>query len=173
METMAALGGIITGILLTELFRRYNRIESFNNQIFNERLETFNLLYQLLQDSYVEINEFLDNRSKYNDEEWNQIAHSYIFKMVQFNDVKGFFFSDELKVHTGALYMGLEDVSFEYVSEYIEGFSRTHKNTIEMVMNESGISKINKSLHGIIGYKHDSPIIRYFRQLKKKERKKK
>lgn len=169
MEIIIGIGGIIFGVILNEVVRRNSRIESFNTQIFNERLEKFNELYMLLHKTYEEATQFLESFNKYSDEEWWEISNSLIFRLVTFGDESGFFISDELKVQCSSFYMGIEDVDTDTLESYHKVLQQNHRVTIEMVLNESGINRINKSMRGIIGYKHNSQVIKYYRKLKRKQ----
>jgi len=169
MEIIIGLGGIVLGIILNELVRRRSRIESFNSQVFNERLEKFNELFMLLHKTHDDATQFLESFDKYTEEEWWEVSNLLIFGLVTFGDESGFFISDELKVHCSTLYMGIEDINSETLEKYRDELLQKHKSTIEMVLNESGVNRINKSMRKIIGFKHKSPVIRYYRKLKRKQ----
>ena len=171
MEVIIGLIGIIIGIVLTEFIRRTNRIESFNNQIFNERLKAFIDLYRLMQDTYVQVNEYIDNFNNYEHKIWNEIVSDTIFSIVRFTDENGFLISEQLKLQCCALYMGLEDIDSKSKDSYISELQEQHKNTIIMIQNESGINQINKKIKDIIKHNHESPVIEYYNILKKKKRK--
>ena len=170
MEVVIGLLGIIIGIVLAEIIRRANRIESLNNQIFNVRLKAFIDLYRLMQDTYVEVSEFIDNFKNYDQVIWNEMASKTIFSIVCFTDQNGFLISEQLKLQCCTLYMGLEDIDSKSIDSYRSELQEKHKNTIIMIQNESGINRINKNLKGIIRFSHKSPVIEYYNLLNKKEK---
>ena len=171
MEVVIGLLGIVIGIVLAEFIRRTNRIESLNNQIFNERLKAFIDLYRLMQDTYVDVNEYIDNFKKYDQELWTEMVSNTIFSIVVFTDQNGFLISEQLKLQCCTLYMGLEDIDIKSIDSYRTELQEKHKNTIMMIQNESGINRINKKLKEIIRFNHKSPVIEYYNLLKKKEKK--
>ena len=171
MEILTGLIGIVIGIFLTELIRRTNRIESLNNQIFNERLKAFIDLYRFMQNTYVQVTEIIDNINKYGQEAWTEIVSDMIFTIVKFTDKNGFLISEPLKIQCCTLYMGLEDMDQESIKNYKSQLQENHKNTIIMIQNESGINQINKKIKKILRYNHESSVIEYYNLLKKKEKK--
>ena len=80
MEVVIGIIGIFIGSLLSEYFRRASRVESFNNEIFNERLKIHIEMYKISKQCQL-LTEELDNRVSYNAEEWFEFVSETILRL--------------------------------------------------------------------------------------------
>lgn len=166
MDFLYAIAGVVLGVILNEFIRRNNRTEILNNQIFNRRLEEYIKLHDLLVNQYQMVLDLLDNFSDFNDEEKLEIISNIILPIVTFNDKKSFFLSEELILQTSTLFMGIEDSKDSDLEKLKIKIGNDYQKTMEMIKNESGIKKVNKNFKSILKYKHNSPIIEYYKKQK-------
>ena len=80
------------------------------------------------------------------------------------------FLSEELCVQCGAAFLGFEDLSKSDCEKYLIDLQTEYRTVNDMIKNESGLSRLNKNMRNIIKYKHNSPIITYYKEQKRKGR---
>lgn len=92
-------------------------------------------------------------------------------EVVEFMSKNQFYINEELVVHIGATFVKPGDIIEESdqntKADLISDFNEQIKDAQKMIVDEIGISKINKSFKSITKVKHSSPIIDYYRELKR------
>ena len=91
----------LAGYFISELLRRWNRIESYNSQIFSKRLDVYCKLYSLWNKAYCDVIDFIENLKESKQEyEHKQDIHTEIFVLIRpfllYLDESSLFLSEEL-----------------------------------------------------------------------------
>lgn len=167
---------LLGGYVIAEIIRRINRAESFSEIIFEKRLYAFLELYRIFNSTYEKCSDFLEAVVNEELEETEETKMSYfdvIEPLLRHLDANAMFFSEELSVQCGAAFLGPEEFTKEQCREYLYEIRRANAETLMMIKNESGMTMLNKKIKRITGYKHSSPVIKYYTQLKKEQAKQK
>ena len=167
---------LLGGYVIAEIIRRINRAESFSEIIFEKRLYAFLELYRIFNSTYEKCSDFLEAVVNEELEETEETKMSYfdvIEPLLRHLDANAMFFSEELSVQCGAAFLGPEEFTKEQCQEYLYKIRRANAETLMMIKNESGMTMLNKKIKRITGYKHSSPVIKYYTQLKKEQAKQK
>lgn len=167
---------LLGGYVIAEIIRRINRAESFSEIIFEKRLYAFLELYRIFNSTYEKCSDFLEAVVNEELEETEETKMSYfdvIEPLLRHLDANAMFFSEELSVQCGAAFLGPEEFTKEQCQEYLYKIRRANAETLMMIKNESGMTMLNKKIKRITGYKHTSPVIKYYTQLKKEQAKQK
>lgn len=177
METaLIGLVGIILGIILNEILRKRNRIENYSARIFDKRIEIYEELFHRVNTCLEIANKVIDKESLTKEERLNMISFG-VHNIAGFCDDNEFYINEELTVHCIAFLMGVEDIYYiKDAAEKKKEVERFNKNFIrakKMIRKEAGLANLDRLFKSIIKPKHSSEIIDYYRELKKKERKKK
>ncbi len=163
----------LAGYFISELLRRWNRIESYNSQIFSKRLDVYCKLYSLWNKSYCDVIDLIEDLKENKQEYENkQDIHAEIFILIRplflYLDESSLFLSEELKIQCATAFVS--DMTEEGKwDEYIAEIRQQNIIVKKMILDESGMSSINKKIKQIVKYKHKSPIIDYYHQLKKQK----
>lgn len=159
------------GYIISEIIRRMNRAENFNTQIFNKRLDIFSELYCIWNNTYENVSNFfhdiLDNKFT-SDIDLHEEQLRIVEPLLKFLDEKALFFSQELCVQCGAAFLRPDEYTEETCQKYLELIQEQNKIVTKMIRDESGLTMLNKNIKGIIGYRHKSELITYFKRIKKK-----
>lgn len=168
METaLIGLLGVLIGILLNEMLRRRNRIESYATRVFDKRLEIYEGLYTRVCVSGEIANDVIKN-PKYSQKERHEIVSATIHDIAGWCDSHEMYINEELAVHCTPLLMGVEEIydieDGNEKKDQIEQFRNNLQNAKKMIRKESGIQDIEKMFSSITKPKHTSPIIDYYRK---------
>lgn len=167
---------LLGGYVIAEIIRRINRAESFSEIIFEKRLYAFLELYRIFNSTYEKCSDFLaaviDEKIEVT-EETNMSYFDVVEPLFKHLDANAMFFSEELLIQCGAALLGPEEFTKEQCQEYLYKIRRANAETLMMIKNESGMTMLNKKIKRITGYKHTSPVIKYYTQLKKEQAKQK
>lgn len=171
METaLIGLAGLLIGALLTEYFRRNNRIEAYSQKIFERRLEIYEHLMKLVQTAYQVASDVLDD-SEISDEDREIAIATEIMTIATYVDDNALFVNEYIAADATALFIGIEEIpTIEDENEReiaIARFSNHYKAVKQNILEESGIRQINDHLKIVSRSRLDSPIIRL---MKEKER---
>lgn len=172
-DIIIGLISLIIGAVLNEFLRRKNRREFYAPQIFDKRLKVYEQLLEKIQNGYTVATEVIEN-GELTQQERHELISSVIHDIAQFTDTNYLYIDEDLAVHSVALFMGVEDIyvsSEDIKQEKLSNFFRMRREALRMISEDSGVSEINKLFKSINKPKIDGAVIRYFRQLKKRNNK--
>ena len=101
--------GIILGVILNEVFRRKNRIESFASIVFERRLNIYEELFRKVQEVNSIAGDVISNPA-YSEEQRHDIVSSVILDIASFCDENAFLIDNDLGAPCTTLLMGVEDI---------------------------------------------------------------
>ena len=172
-EALIGLAGILIGLLLNEHFRRSNRIEAYSSKVFEKRLEIYEKLIVLVSEKSSLVTNVIKSigvEEEITEEIANDICFNAGLKVVEFCDSNQLYLNEEITVHLCATFVGTGDIiSKEKESKkvLIQRFNLDIKEAKKMIKVESGLSELDGLFEKITKAKHSSPVIEYFRELKK------
>lgn len=166
METaLIGLVGLLTGILLTEYFRRRSRIEKYSSSVFDKRLEVHDRLLRLLHRSANLVRETVEEPNLDADEGQERVWRAGL-ELMKYCDRHPLFLNEEITVHCGAAFAGAQDI-FECQGEErqrnLEDFDRRIRQAVRMIVAESGIEELNRLFRSLTKAKLESDVISYLR----------
>ena len=174
-QAIIGIVGIFLGLLISEYFRRTSRVETFAKEIFQKRLKIYETLYYKINNARSVASDIFENQ-EYSKEERHTIWSEVVMDIAQYNDKHALFLHDEITVHCLSSLMGIDEYYYiektEEKEKHIQQFRDNCVNLIGMIKNEVGLTKIEKLFGKITGAKHESEIIQYYKELKKKYNKK-
>jgi F0F1-type ATP synthase delta subunit len=171
---LIGLLGVLIGLLANEFFRRRNRIESYSSSIFNKRIEIYEELFQRVSDCSSIMTDVIENPA-YSKEQRKEIVSTAIFDLASFGDKHDFYMNEHIVLHYMTLLMGVEDIyDIKNEKQKKKEIERVWKNLREikrMIRKESGIEALDKLFRSITMARHKSPLIEYYSDLEKQQRK--
>jgi len=172
-EALIGLVGILIGLLLNEHFRRSNRIENYSSKVFEKRLEIYEKLIVLVNEKSSLVTDMIESIGVL-EELTEEVAHEVCFKagldLMEFCDANQLYLNDEITVHIGATFVGIEeiiDANKEEKEIQLQKFRLAVGEAKKMIKAESGIEELDSLFKKITKARHNSPVIEYFRELKK------
>lgn len=175
METaLIGLLGVLIGLLANEFFRRRSRIESYSSTIFNKRVEIYEELYQRVGACSSIITDVIENPD-YSKEQRKDIVSAAVLDLAGFGDANDFYLNEHIVLHYMTLLMGVEEIhdikSKKQKKKEIERVWKNLRETKRMIRKESGIEALDKLFRSITMARHKSPLIEYYQDLEKQQRK--
>ncbi len=176
LPAIFGLMGIILGVILNEVFRRRNRIESFASIVFERRLNIYEELFKKIQEANSIASDIISNPA-YSQEQRNDIIFNAGLAIAEFCGENAFFIDSDLGAHCTALLLG--DVEKIYLLDdetekqrAIREYREDYMNTLRMIEEEAGVYRVKKLFKSITKPKLDSPIIARLNELREEKRKK-
>ena len=171
METaLIGLVGVLIGALLSQVFHRQNRVETYSHKVFERRLEVYESLMALLQSGYDIASEVMENDLLSNEERRALISEA-IMPIAAFVDEHALYIDKYVAAHMTSAFMGAEDVlaaTDEKEREaLVSAIRSSYKTAKEIVRTESGAEEINKHFRSISRSKPTSPVIERIKHLEK------
>lgn len=164
------LVGVLLGIIINEIVRRRNRIESFATRVFDKRLEIYEELYRRIRIAKEVADDVIEN-STYSKKQRHQLVSNAIHAIAGWCEDNDMYLSEELAVHCVPLLMGVEDIhdiKDEKAKQLeITRFRKNLRDAKKMIRKEAGIADIENLFSAITKPKHNSAIIEYYRKAKK------
>ncbi|OFV99631.1 MAG: hypothetical protein A3H28_14510 [Acidobacteria bacterium RIFCSPLOWO2_02_FULL_61_28] len=169
-SALIGLVGVLIGALLSEHFRRRNRVEVYSHKIFERRLEVYEGLMALVQQAYTIAVDVMEN-SKRTPEERHTLIAEAVHLVADYTDNNALFIDGYVGSHATAMFMGAEDV--QSISDDVERnvaiseFQSMYKSAKQMILEESGVHEINKHFKLVSRSNPESPIINRIKWLEK------
>jgi len=166
------LVGVPLGIALGEILRRRQRAEQFAAAIFAKRLEVYDTLFNLLYAGSQIANEVIENE-ELSAADRHELISAAIAPIAEHTDRSLLYIDQELGAHCVALFMGLEELRELPESEAADRLSeyrRQWQETRRMLLEDSGVVKVNKLFGDINRPRITSPVIERIRELQKEQR---
>jgi hypothetical protein len=163
--------GIPLGIFLGELLRRRQRAEQFAVVIFTKRLDAYDTLMNILYESHQIASEVIDN-PELSAAERHELISAAIMPIAEHATRSVLYIDDELGAHCTALFMGVEELHDSPESERkarIGQFQQDWRETRRMILEDSGVVKINRLFRDINRPRITSPVIEKIRDLRRKQ----
>ena len=133
------------------------------------------ILYYKINNARSIASDIFEN-PEYSNEERHAIWSEVVMDIAEYNDKHAIFLHDEITVHCLSSLMGIDEYYYidktEEKEKHIQQFRDDCVNLIGMIKNEIGLTKIEKLFGKITGAKHESEIIQYYKEVKKKYKKK-
>lgn len=171
--TIALIGlvGVLLGILINEMLRRRNRIESYAGRVFDKRLEIYEGLYQRVSACGAVVSDLIENPD-YSHSERHEIVSATVLDIAGWCDENDMYINEELTVHCVPLLMGMEDVydmsDDDSKKKAISHFQENLRIAQKMIRKEAGIEDIEKLFSRITKPRRASPIIEAYREEKQR-----
>lgn len=166
---LIGLVGVPLGIVLGELLRRRQRAEQFAAAIFAKRLEAYDTLLNILFESHRIANEVIANPNL-SLAERHELISAAIMPIAEHTTRSVLYIDEELGAHCTALFMGVEDLHGLRENErrsQLAQFQRDWRETRRMILEDSGVIRINRLFHDINRPTISSPVIERIRELRR------
>lgn len=173
LQSIFGVGCLLLGILVNELVRRSNRIEVYAKDIFDKRFSVYEGLWKLIRDANPIAYRVIED-STLSAEERHQIVSALVLDITQFCEENSLYLNEDVIVHSGALYIGVEDIAAisdaKERNSAISHFAEGYKEAREIIRAETGLQRLDGLFRRVTKAKYSSAIIQYFRQEKAKRR---
>lgn len=173
LSPLIGLIGVAVGAGISELFRRRQRVEQFAGLVFAKRLEAYDNLWTLLQLGHSAVGEMLDDDTLSADER-KEVVSAAVVSLAQFTDRHSLFLEEEVTVHCCTIFMGADEIPDLVEPEKatrLALYQRHWRLTRELVMESSGMARINRTFGSINKPRYKFPVVDYFRKLRAEQRK--
>ncbi len=170
-EALFGLVGVLLGILLGEVLRRRRRIENYSVKVFEKRLDIHEELLAKLRTVSEVTHEVIDSDDFTKDQRL-EIVSASVQDIAGFCDEHELYISGELAVQCVGLLMGTEDI--HDISDPAErerrerDFGEQVLSAKRMLREEAGVAGLDRLFRSVLKPKYASPIVDYYRELKKK-----
>lgn len=168
---LIGLVGVPLGIALGETLRRRQRAEQFAAAIFAKRLEAYDTLLNILHESHGIANEVIQNTS-FTADERHELISAAIMPIAGHTTRNVLYIDDELGAHCTALFMGAEDIHDLPENEKKDRVAQLQldwRETRRMILEDSGVSKVNQLFRDINRPRISSPVIERIRELRREQ----
>jgi hypothetical protein len=165
-SALIALAGVLTGMVLTEYYRRLSRIEKYSSTVFDKRLEIYERFLRLLHSSANKVRDVIEEPSLTEEAAHEQVMAATL-KLMHYCDRHPLFIHQEITVHCGAVFTGALDVIEMPPQERprgLDAFNRGVRQAIRMITAESGVEELNKLFRAITNSDPNSDIVLDFRK---------
>jgi hypothetical protein len=128
----------------------------------------------LLHDGGEIVDEIITN-SELSQDQRHDLVSAAIFSVATHVDRNSLYIDEELGAHCVALFMGTEDIHHSPEAkrqELQQRYYHMRKETHRMILEDSGVAKVNRLFRSINRPKITSPVIEAIRELRKEKRKK-
>lgn len=170
-EALIGFLGVLLGILLGEMLRRYSRIENYSAKVFEKRLDIYEALLVRLRLAAESVREMMDNEHL-SKAERHQIVSAAVLDIAEFCDEHELYISEELTVHCVSFLMGTEDIGDIADPQERERLKNNFGQDLllakRMLRQEAGLTKMDKVFRSVMKPKYSGPIVDYYRDMKKK-----
>ena len=169
---LVGLVGVPLGIALGEFLRRRQRAEQFAAAIFAKRVEAYDELINILHEGLGIANTVIDDPALSSDDR-HALISAAITQVAQHVDSNVLYIDEELGAHCTALFMGIEglwDLPKEEREVRIGEFRASWLETRRMILEDSGVAKVNGLLRDINRPRITSPVIERIRELRGERR---
>ncbi|NYF33678.1 hypothetical protein [Sphingopyxis sp. JAI108] len=169
MGALIGLVGVPLGIVLGEVLRRRQRAEQFAAAIFSKRLEAYDKLMDILNESRSVASHVI-NSSTLSSDERHDLISSVVATIADHADRNILYIDEELGAHCVALFMGSEEVHDQPGAEQKESIKRLDREWVEtrrMILEDSGVATVNRLFRDINRPRIESPFIVRIRELKR------
>lgn len=161
--------GVLVGALLNEFLRRGNRREIYAPVIFEKRLAAYEGLVEKIDDGHTVACEVIES-DNFSQEQRHEIVSAIVIETASYADKNRLYLDEELAVHCGALFMGVEDI-YEAnegdKKELLDHYYQKRRDALRMVEEDSGVAEINRLFKVINKPKIDSQVIQHLRRVKR------
>ncbi len=169
-EALIGLLGVLVGLLVNEYFRKNNRIENYSSKVFEKRLQIYEELMAIVDKNGILVSSTLEN-NKLTPKKKHEICFPAGLEALKFIDANQLYLNEEIGIHIGATFVMASDIAdldddSKIKSSLIE-FGHSIGQAKSMIKSESGVEELNNLFKKITKSKHSSPVIDYFRSLKK------
>jgi len=177
MEALIGFIGVVVGVFLTELIRKWNRVEPLSQSVFEKRLDLYVRLYDLLNECCAAAHDLVYNIDL-SKEDKNAQCYKAGLAVAEYCTKHELFISRELGHHCTSLMLGVADyfeTQEEERSAYMDDFWEQMRSAQRMIREDSGVEQVNRYFRKITGAQLTSPVIeriRYLEAQRDKERRK-
>ena len=165
LSSLIGVGGVVIGLLLSELLRRRSRIEKFSEVYYSKRIEAYEKMYE----DFVTLTGLFSDLKELNEstEIKMKVWHEQVLEFLGFTDTKALFLDQNLTVHLDMVLIGaggfLEGDKDKTENEILSEFKQS-----KLLIRESlGLSNIERNFHSTAKPKVSSEYIGYFEKVKK------
>jgi hypothetical protein len=167
---LIGLVGVVLGLLISEFFRRRNRIEFYSQKLFDRRLEAHEKLLSLLNTASTVADEVMSNDDLTREERMDLISLA-IHGIASHVDDQPMHIDPLVGAHCTAVFMGAEDVAD--LADPVEREAATAmlwraiRDTKAMIRREAGADEIDRHFRAISRSQPSSPVINRIKELMK------
>lgn len=170
-----AFVGVLLGISLTEFFNRRKRVEFYSQKIFEKRLEVHENMLKFMQIAYDAANEAFADRSL-GEEERHELIDVAVIAMAEYGDQSELYIDRYVGANVVGAFVSVKDVADikddaereKEIGEFRLGYQAAKR----MILEESGVSEINRHFRAVARSKPSSPMIARIKELEKDRDKK-
>lgn len=148
---LVGFAGLVIGILVREYFRRERRIDKYAQEVFDRRLEAYEGLYKIVNQSFNKANNLIE-RTDLTHEERHAYWSKVIFELTEYCDENGLYLDEALTGHCVLTFIGIEEVADldqDEREKRIEKFNRDYAVARKMLEEAAGMKEIEKALQSV------------------------
>jgi len=161
--------GTLSGIFISEYFRRKNREALFSDVIFKKRLNIYEELFKRLNIIRSQAGKVMEGRDL-SKKKRHQIWSEVVLPFAEFLDNNDLYINEKIQDHAIASIIGVEEIADFQPKEKeqrILQFQEDISKAIEMIREDSGLKRLDKFFKKINKPSLNSDWINYIEKLKK------
>lgn len=161
-NALIGLLGILSGIFITEHFRRRNRIENYSHLVFEKRLKLYENIYCRINAIRNASTDIIENTKYSKDERLNKWS-PIILDLAEYLDQNKLYIDDDIAEHCMLTVVGVEEIYYirnqKKREKETQNFGNNINKAISMIKVEAGLKEVDVLFKGITKAKHSSSFI--------------
>ncbi len=163
--------GTLTGIFVTEYFKRKDRVSLYSDTIFKKKLDIYDKLYLKLQDVYKTADTLLADQTM-SIKEKHEIWQPKSLEIGEYLDTYSLYINDDIAAHCMGALIAVDDyLDMDPKERDLKQYYEDRQASYKLIKEDSGIGRINNFFNMVNKPKLESDIIDYLNEVRMKQKK--
>lgn len=163
--------GTLTGIFVTEYFKRKDRVSLYSDTIFKKKLDIYDKLYLKLQDVYKTADTLFADQTM-SIKEKHEIWQPKSLEIGEYLDTYSLYINDDIAAHCMGALIAVDDyLDMDPKERDLKQYYEDRQASYKLIKEDSGIGRINNFFNMVNKPKLESDIIDYLNEVRMKQKK--
>jgi hypothetical protein len=167
---LLGIAGTLAGILVTEYFKRKERVALYSDTIFKKKLDAYEKLYFMLQNIYAKA-DVLFADTKLSLQEKHNIWQPASLEVANYLDKHSLYINDDIAAHCMSALIAVDDYLGSPTKRDLKQYYEDRQATYRLIKEDSGIGRINNFFNIVNKPKIKSEILDYLNEVRSKQKK--
>lgn len=167
------IAGTLLGVLITEYFKRKDRVSLYAEAVFKKKLDTYEVLYSQLQEAYgVADTLFFDKKMSVAKKK--EIWETLSLKIADYCDKHSLYLNEDVVIHCIGSLVGVDDyleMPEAKRTKELKKYYEDRKTSYALIKEDSGLKRLDLFFKVVNKPKITSSLIEYMNELRKKQKK--
>jgi hypothetical protein len=168
---LLGIAGTLAGILVTEYFKRKERVSLYSDTIFKKKLDAYEKLYFMLQNIYAKADALFAD-TKLSLQEKHAVWQPASLEIANYLDKHSLYINDDIAAHCMSALIAVDDyLDMSPSKRDLKQYYEDRQATYRLIKEDSGIGRINNFFNMVNKPKIKSEILDYINEVRKKQKK--